>query len=151
MQKRVAGSPNLGVLLMCPTPHRLSACLLCCCTNRPMTVRKYGTRWGLPSSTTLLSVHATFSDPGRPLESRLFRFHDSAPALSVLASMTLNMSPSAFSSHNEAEYTSGVTDSLWPAHFPVYTSPNCYQLRRKTRYWWAANPYQIKTSFSLDS
>ena len=63
---------------MCPTPHQLSACLLCCCTCRPIPVRKYGTRKGLPSSTTLLSVHATFSDPGRPLESHLLRSHDSA-------------------------------------------------------------------------
>lgn len=133
---------------MCPTPHQLSACLLYCCTSRPIPVRRYGTRRGLPSSTTLLSVHATFSDPGRPLESHLLRFHDSTTCTVSVGfhdvehvAVCLNVRVYG------AECTSGVTDSLWPIQFPVYTSPNCYQLRRKTRYWRVANPYQIKTFY----
>ena len=134
---------------MCPTPHQLSACLLCCCTRRPIPVRKYGTRRGLPSSTTLLSVHATFFDPGRPLESHLFRFHDSANSTVSIGFHDVEHVAICIYAVYEAEYASGVTDSLWPIYFPVYTSPSCYQFRRKTRYWRVANPYQTKTLYLL--
>lgn len=112
------------------------------------------TRQDLSSPRLLLFPHATSPDPGRL----------STPCLggaSVLASVVLNtcqqnatgIRQGLHYALDEADYASGATALLeftpslsrGPMEYPVYASYYCYQLLRKTRYWWVANPCQIKT------
>jgi hypothetical protein len=94
---------------------------------------------GSPKFLILLSIHATFSDPGRP--SGILPFVDS----SVLASVTLNMSPSAFFALTRLNVLQDIRLSLWPIWFSVYASPYCCQFRSNTRYGWLARPYPART------
>lgn len=80
---------------MCPTPHQLSVCLLYCCTHKPIPVRKYGTRG---ASQVLQRFSLYMPRSLTPADLWNLTCYDSTtvpPAPSVLASMTLNMSPSA--------------------------------------------------------
>ncbi len=57
--KRAAGSPDLRVLWMCPTPFQLSASLLCCSTSRHIPVRIVWNPKGSPKffNTSLCTCH----------------------------------------------------------------------------------------------
>ena len=129
----VNGSPVRGVLWTNPTPHLPSAILFFDWVGVPVSLR-FGEQVGSPKFLLSFSIHAMVFDPGRP--SGILPFVDSL----VLASVTLNTSPSAFSHLTGLNPLQELRFSLWPIRCSVNTSPRCYQLRRITRYGWVANP-----------